>query len=612
MGKQWRWILACLMLSAALPCLAEDKTDDDLLPGFREDFRRTLETGYIGPVVAEVFDDLELDEFFLQGSEAWGDDAEEKSVVFCAACNTAVQEILDAVDAGASADTIFNMTVEFCIDFNISSPVFCENMMEIAKPQLTWIVLNSNLTGKDICGTVFIGMNCQSDNPERVWQVSIPDVPKPPLSNATIPTDAPTIKVLHLADTHFDLYYLPGSNANCGERFFCCREESGPVLNESDAAGYWGDFRDCDSPRWTLEALYTNVLEQHPDISFIVWTGDIVPHNVWNTSEAGNLETIREAVQQIAQYFPNIPVFPAIGNHEAHPVNAFPQPYIDNEFDISWLYDEIAVLWETWLPAEVASSVMYSAYYVTDIFPDLRILSVNTNYCYGYNWWLLHDSHDPGEVLEWMAAELQRAETDGVYAYIISHIPSGHDDCGYTWSHEYNRIVNRYEDVIAGIFYGHTHKDHFQLFFDLDDPSRATKIGYVAQSQTSYSYLNPGYKVYYVDGARTDKTYGVVDHENWIMDLEQSNLDMTPHFQLLYTAKNEYNMMDMSPASHLELFNDMIVDGSPLFDLYFKNYYKMSPYYMAEGCDATCKYNILCRTTVSDTSNREICDPLRH
>ena len=55
----------------------------------------------------------------------------------------------------------------------------------------------------------------------------------------------------------------------------------------------------------------------------------------------------------------------------------------------------------------------------------------------------MHDSHDPGEVLEWMAAELQRAEDDGVYAYIISHIPSGHDDCGYTWSHEYNRVIKR-------------------------------------------------------------------------------------------------------------------------------------------------------------------------
>ena len=45
----------------------------------------------------------------------------------------------------------------------------------------------------------------------------------------------------------------------------------------------------------------------------------------------------------------------------------FPQPYIDNEFDISWLYDEIATLWQTWLPADVAQSIMYSAYYAAEV-----------------------------------------------------------------------------------------------------------------------------------------------------------------------------------------------------------------------------------------------------
>ena len=54
----------------------------------------------------------------------------------------------------------------------------------------------------------------------------------------------------------------------------------------------------------------------------IIWTGDLVPHIVWDTSKEGNLKIIREIVEIVKEKFPGIPVYPAIGNHESHPVNA--------------------------------------------------------------------------------------------------------------------------------------------------------------------------------------------------------------------------------------------------------------------------------------------------
>ena len=53
---------------------------------------------------------------------------------------------------------------------------------------------------------------------------------------------------------------------------------------------------------------------------------------------------------------------------------------------------------------------------------------------------------------------------------------------------------------MTGLFYGHTHKDHFQLFFDPDDPDRVFDIAYIAQSQTTYSNMNPGYRIYTIEG----------------------------------------------------------------------------------------------------------------
>lgn len=54
---------------------------------------------------------------------------------------------------------------------------------------------------------------------------------------------------------------------------------------------------------------------------------------------------LREMAATMKKNFPNIPIFPAIGNHEGSPVNSFPQPYItSSKFSDQWLLDEIDIL----------------------------------------------------------------------------------------------------------------------------------------------------------------------------------------------------------------------------------------------------------------------------
>ncbi|RXG62294.1 Sphingomyelin phosphodiesterase [Armadillidium vulgare] len=256
--------------------------------------------------------------------------------------------------------------------------------------------------------------------------------------------EKPTLKVLHLADTHYDPKYLPGANKVCDEIYLCCREGNGIAVDPSDGAGFWGSYGNCDIPKWSLAALYQHISENHPDIDFIIWTGDLVPHNVWSTTRESNLAIINEMADLISEYFPDIPVYPAVGNHEADPVNLFPQPFINEpEFEISWLYEELSEVWQRWLPSDVASSIAYGAFYSTQIRPGLRVLSINTQYCYKLNYWLVLDSNDVAKELEYLANELQDAEDKGDFVYIIGHIPSGSEDCHYAWSHEFNKIVSR-------------------------------------------------------------------------------------------------------------------------------------------------------------------------
>ena len=65
------------------------------------------------------------------------------------------------------------------------------------------------------------------------------------------------------------------------------------------------------------------------------------------------------------------------------------------------------------------------------------------------------------------------------------------------WSHEYNRIVKRFNNTISAQFFGHTHFDEFQVFFNHTTP---INMAYLAPSETSLDGLNPAYRIYTIDG----------------------------------------------------------------------------------------------------------------
>lgn len=67
-------------------------------------------------------------------------------------------------------------------------------------------------------------------------------------------------------------------------------------------------------------------------------------------------------------------------------------------------------------------------------------------------------------------------------------------------------IIRRYESTITAQFFGHTHFDEFELFYDPKDPDRAISVAYIGPSVTPFVDLNPGYRIYYVDGDRDQST----------------------------------------------------------------------------------------------------------
>jgi sphingomyelin phosphodiesterase len=72
-----------------------------------------------------------------------------------------------------------------------------------------------------------------------------------------------TMQVLHITDVHVDPNYMPGSNARCQEPTCCRNDTLGPV-RPGGGAGYWGDYRDCDTPFHAFANLVEQAAQSHP------------------------------------------------------------------------------------------------------------------------------------------------------------------------------------------------------------------------------------------------------------------------------------------------------------------------------------------------------------
>lgn len=64
----------------------------------------------------------------------------------------------------------------------------------------------------------------------------------------------------------------------------------------------------------------------------------------------------------------------------------------------------------------------------------------------------------------------------------------------------------RYENTITAQFFGHTHTDEIELYYDANT-TKPAGVAYVGPSATTFTFLNPGYRIYTIDGHHEDSEY---------------------------------------------------------------------------------------------------------
>ena len=568
---------------------------------------------YMGPALSTVVDFLQLSKVTHEFEQSLFGAA---TCTFCKASFLFLQYYLDKNMALEEVKENAKMLCQG-VTMMLSHEV-CTGLIDNFTPDLHQVLTRTSQSPENICGFMF-GEACDNPhNPQHDWDIRLPpptkEVFKTPRRRRR-DANSPLV-ILHISDTHWDPLYKEGTLADCKD-FLCCREESGQVrcvrglevtsdvftlqvFDEDEAAGYWGDKRKCDTPLRTIEAMYRHIRTRHPDLDMIYWTGDLPPHDIWKQTRQSNLEIVRATARQLRDHFPDVPVYPALGNHESVPVDSFPPPAMEEDtVSMSWLHSVLEEEWGAWLQGEDTWSVRKGAYYSVSVAPGLRVVSLNMNYCMNKNLWLLLNSTDPAHQLQWLVYELQLAEFAGEKVHILGHVPPGHVDCVRVWSRNFNEIINRYADTVTGQFYGHTHVDEFQLFYSDSWAKLPTNVAYIAPSVTPYHGTNPSYRLYTVAVSGE-----MLDHQTFIMDIDEANKspEKEPDWPLLYSAKAAYNMEDLSPASWQVVVHRLQTDKI-FFNTFFKNYHGGID--NVKPCDPNCRRRLICSLVSSRSHQTE-------
>ncbi|KAF4525724.1 hypothetical protein B566_EDAN011902 [Ephemera danica] len=529
----------------------------------------------------------------------------------CGVCNLAITVVISWLRQALSREQIIAMTVQLCTLFNIQREHVCRGFAE-SHVDLAMFLYRARLqsgsaiTPNEVCGLAIYPACRMANNvrPRYEWSFNLDYLgPKPPLNESKSFSEAvPPMQVLHITDVHVDPTYTPGSNAMCQEPTCCRRDTPGPVAPGA-AAGYWGDYRDCDSPFHAFTNLVEQAAKSHPNVSYVMFTGDAVDHAMWTTNEQSNRDVYMKVIDKIREHFPDVPLLPAIGNHEPHPVNVWvdmpkrlmnvTMPRAPQLLSSDWVYNMAADAWSRWLPSSIRSSVHQGGSYAYEVKPGLLVVSINNNFCFTYNWWLLYRNVDPAGQLRWLADTLLKAEEEGQKVHILAHLAGNTYNCLAAWRRQYQRIIHRFEDTVVAQFHGHEHTDYFTLYFDPENRTRPTQVAFTAGSATPYTDVNPNYRVYTIEA---EGDFRVLDHETWYYNLTEANVagpNVLPNWMKLYSFNEAYNTTSLTPTELHELWLRMARSRN-LQVQYFRHTMRDADSALRKGCDNICLQTLMC------------------
>lgn len=408
--------------------------------------------------------------------------------------------------------------------------------------------------------------------------------------------------VLHISDFHLQLSYRVGTEANCTTGT-CCAVNSYnkdlPLIKNYNISDYYdaigitprdfsfypnvtylkdgtynkGDYVDyiaengwdyvltpatpfghylCDLPEVLLNISLAQIGETQKKnkYDFCLFTGDLVDHIKGLSSPENTLQEETRSFQLMKEYFENIPVLPALGNHDTFPYGQVAPPQLEHNQNYTWDDDAMAELWinNGWINGakrEDLKSHLLGFSYVTE--RGLKVIILNLNTYYQKNLWgYINCTSDPDlfGTWKWLVSELVALEACDQRVWIAAHIPPNDNDAKAYQSQIFEKIVQRFSPyTIAGIFYGHTHRDQVFVSYQNDQPAA---FALVAPLITPGTNNNPGWRYYEVE----DELFNIVNAHHYYLALNETlnNNGDLPQYKYEYLSRDLYDPKHQWPA----------------------------------------------------------------
>lgn len=400
----------------------------------------------------------------------------------------------------------------------------------------------------------------------------------------------------HITDLHLDAtYHLTDDPTKV-----CFSSKGAPAMN----AGIYGDFL-CDSPYSLIQSAFTQMSQVVPQADFIIWTGDSPPH-----VPAGELSTntviqlMSNMSETIRELFPRLPVYPALGNHDYWPQDQMPT-------STNAIYQAAAKLWAPWLQAEALSTLREGGFYSQLARPGLRVLSLNTVLYYGPDSATANAS-DPAGQYEWLQGTLEKAAQNLEKVFIIAHVPVGYlpfaRDITAVRRHHNERLVaifRKYSHVIAGHFYGHTHRDSLMVLLSPDGKPLTSMfvspaVTPIKSALEPYSN-NPAFRMCFYDSS----DFTLLDIWQYYLNLTEANERQRAEWRREYVMTEAFGLDDLRPHNLLQLALGFRLPQAKSFDKYFSHF--MVSYNESLRCEKDCKLSQVCAVLYLDHQGYSDC-----
>jgi len=408
-----------------------------------------------------------------------------------------------------------------------------------------------------------------------------------------------------VTDQHWDPTYTSSGNKalSCGDS----TPETG--------LGPLGDYR-CDAP-WTLIMESLNAMKDiKSDPDFIIWTGDNTPH-IWDENIL-NLDQVKMIIGNLTEAlddtFPDITVYPAIGNHDWSPKNQLP-PHEH------FFYGNLSEMWKMWLPNDqenVETFVKGGYFSMKAPSSDLQMLVLNTNLYYESNN-LTKNEEDPAGQFKWLEDKLSAAKSASQKVVLVGHIAPGMFEKHRSkywfypnFNKRFNDILRSHSSVIGSAHFSHHHTDSLRLLYSENGEAIVSLL--LAPAVTPWETTLAGV----IGGAANNPSIRLIEYDRTtgeVLDIHQHYLNLTeanirkengqdPVWELAYKGTEYFQTDDMGTASLNAIAQKMVAD-----DEYFQKYYSINGvlYDPEETCTFECKYIHYCAITEVEYDGYEGC-----